>query len=305
MHHKPPQISKVLLIDDAEPIHDLLRYHLADEPLEVLSAYNAESGMRMARELSPDIILLDVEMPEADGFETIRRLKADAATMDIPVVFVTGVSSIGDKIRGLDLGASDYVTKPFEPAELRARVRATLRTRRLLDLLARKAMIDGLTGLWNRAYFERQLDAEVSRARRAGKAVACVMADLDHFKAINDRFGHPAGDAVLARVAQILADGCREQDIVCRYGGEEFAVILPMTSEAEAHVIAERLRAAIASDQVRYNGFRIDVTCSFGVADVHQIPPSLVELADQALYAAKQSGRNRVSGISQQPRAAA
>jgi diguanylate cyclase (GGDEF)-like protein len=305
MPQKPPQISKVLLIDDAEPIHDLLRYHLADEPLEVLSALDAASGLRMARELAPDIILLDVEMPDADGFETIRRLKADTTTIDIPVVFVTGVSSTDDKIRGLDLGASDYVTKPFEPAELRARVRATLRTRRLLELLARKAMIDGLTGLWNRGYFEQHLDTEVARARRAGKAVACIMADLDHFKSINDRYGHPAGDAVIAQVAQILVDGCREQDIVCRYGGEEFAVILPMTGEAEAQAIAERLRLAIASHQGRYNGLRIDVTCSFGVADIHQIPPSLVELADQALYAAKQSGRNKVSGISEQPRAAA
>jgi diguanylate cyclase (GGDEF)-like protein len=302
---KPPQTSKVLLIDDAEPIHDLLRYHLADEPLEIVSAFDADSGVRLARELGPDIILLDVEMPDANGFETIRRLKADAATMSIPVVFVTGVSSTDDKIRGLDLGASDYVTKPFEPAELRARVRATLRTRRLLDLLARKAMIDGLTGLWNRAYFEQHLESEVARARRLAKPVACIMADLDHFKSINDRFGHLAGDAVIAHVAQVLLDGCREQDIVCRYGGEEFAVILPMTSEQEAHAIAERLRTAIAAHQGRFNGHRIDLTCSFGVADIHQIPPSLVELADQALYAAKQSGRNRVSTISQQPRAAA
>ena len=305
MPEKFQPTSKVLVIDDAEPIHDLLRYHLADEPVEIHSALDARSGVGLARTLSPDMILLDVEMPDVDGFETIRQLKSEQETLGIPVVFLTGVSTTEEKIRGLDLGATDYVTKPFEPAELRARVRATLRTRRLLDLLSRKAMIDGLTGLWNRAYFEQHLDIEVAKARRAGQAVACIMADLDHFKSVNDRYGHPAGDAVLAQVAQLLVEGCREQDIVCRYGGEEFAVILPSTTEQKAQEIAERLRAAIALHSGKYNGVRISVTCSFGVADVHQIPPSLVELADQALYLAKKGGRNRVAGLKQPPAEAA
>src|SRR5687767_10189446 len=181
MPEKSQQISKILVIDDAEPIHDLLRYHLADEPVEIHSALDAKAGVRLALALAPDMILLDVEMPDVDGFEAIRQLKREQATLGIPVVFLTGVTTTEEKIRGLDLGATDYVTKPFEPAELRARVRATLRTRRLLDLLSRKAMIDGLTGLWNRAYFEQHIEIEVAKARRSGQAVACIMADLDHF----------------------------------------------------------------------------------------------------------------------------
>lgn len=287
--------QKVLLIDDSEAIHALLKARLCSEPIELHFAFSGDQGLRMARELLPDLILLDVDMPQPDGFEVCRRLKDDSCTMTIPVVFLSGATSTEEKIKGLELGATDYITKPFEPAELRARVRASLRTKYLLDLLARKAMIDGLTGLWNRTYFETRLGAELSLARRSRQPLACIMLDLDHFKQVNDRHGHPFGDEVLRMVGQLLGENCRGEDVICRYGGEEFVVLAPNTIAPDATELAERIRSAIESFAWTCNGAAVKVTCSLGVADLrHAPPPSLVELADAALYKAKHSGRNRV-----------
>jgi len=287
--------QKVLVIDDSDSIHALLKARLAHEPIELHSAAGGEQGLSLAQTLLPDLILLDVDMPEPDGFEVCRRLKADARTMPIPIVFLTGATSTDEKIRGLELGAVDYITKPFDPAELGARVRASLRTKYLLDLLARKAMIDGLTGLWNRAYFETRLNSELSLSRRSGNPLSCIMIDLDQFKQINDRHGHPFGDEVLRWVGQLLGELCRTEDVVCRYGGEEFVILTPNTAAPGAAHLAERIRAALENFSFRQHDAVVQVTCSLGVADVGKPPdPSLVELADQALYQAKDSGRNRV-----------
>src|SRR5438552_10201412 len=200
--------QKVLIIDDSKPIHALLRARLTDEPVELHSAFDGDAGVLAACNILPDLILLDVDMPNPDGFEVCRRLKADPATMNIPIVFLTGVSSTEQKIRGLELGALDYILKPFEPAELRARVRASLRQKYLLDLLSKKAMVDGLTGLWNRTYFDQTLAAQMALARRAGYPFSVIIADVDHFKSINDRYGHPTGDEVLRAVAQTIQINC-------------------------------------------------------------------------------------------------
>jgi diguanylate cyclase (GGDEF)-like protein len=288
-------LNKILLIDDCRSIHGLVRLRLRDEPVELQCAFDGESGLKLAQSIKPDLILLDVEMPEQDGFEVCRRLKADAATMSIPIIFLTGAGSTDQKIRGLELGAVDYVTKPFDPAELRARVRATLRTKYLMDLLSRKAMIDGLTGLWNRAYFDARLISDLSAAKRTGATLSCIMIDVDRFKQINDNHGHPFGDDVLRNIAQLLSDGCREEDTLCRYGGEEFAVLCPATSAEMAALLAERLRQAVQDMQIHRQGLVIPVTCSFGIADIHAAPPAtVVEMADRALYEAKHTGRNRI-----------
>jgi diguanylate cyclase (GGDEF)-like protein len=297
--------QKVLLIDDAEMIHSLVAVRLAGEQIEMIDAYDGHDGLRLARELLPDLILLDVEMPDPDGFEVCRQLKADAATMTIPIVFLTGVSSNTDKIRGLEMGAADYVTKPFDPAELRARVRASLRTKFLLDLLSKKAQIDGLTGLWNRSQFNYRMEQEISLARRTGRSIACILCDIDHFKSVNDTYGHTVGDDVLRRTAAVLADACRREDVVCRYGGEEFIVLAPSSDISGAAVQAERIRLAIRSDPMVHLGKPLPITISIGVASVcldddqpplsaSQIETQLVEAADAALYRAKEDGRDRV-----------
>src|SRR4051812_49177127 len=249
----------------------------------------------MAATMKPDVILLDIQMPEMDGYEVCRLLRASPQTVNVPIIFISGADSTEEKIRGLDLGATDYVTKPFDPAELRARVRVALRTAFLMDLLARKAMIDGLTGLWNRSYLDARLSAEIAHAQRTQRPVSCIMLDVDRFKFINDRFGHPFGDEVLRMIAVTLGASCRTEDIVCRYGGEEFAVLLPNTSGAAGIELAERLRGAIETEPLRFKQHEVKVTASFGVAELQPNDPrTVIEAADAGMYVAKQSGRNRV-----------
>jgi diguanylate cyclase (GGDEF)-like protein len=293
--------QSILLIDDCQEIHDLVRARLEDEPVELHIAPDGEAGLRRAVELNPDLILLDVEMPAPDGFEVCRRLKEDPRTMQIPIIFFTSASSIKQKIRGLDLGAVDYVTKPFEPEELQARVRASLRTKYLMDLLARKAMIDGLTGLFNRAYFDVRLSAEAALARRTQAPLSAMMLDVDHFKKINDRSGHLLGDEVLRGIGQIITEGCRAEDTVCRFGGEEFVILCPNTAADATALLAERLRQKIQAAHFVRHGQIATATCSIGVAGFNGDPMKMVEAADKALYAAKQPGRNRVI-LAEEPR---
>ena len=286
--------QKILLIDDCPEMHELVRARLEDEPVELHTVSTGEAGLRAALELSPDLVLLDVEIPAPEGFEVCRRLKEDPRTMQIPVIFLTGAGSTEDKIRGLDLGAVDYVTKPFEPAELQARVRASLRTKYLLDLLSRKAMIDGLTGLFNRTYFDARLTAESALARRTNAPLSCMLLDVDHFKKINDRHGHLLGDEVLRGIGYLLTECCRTEDTVCRFGGEEFVILCPNTPASSTTLLAERLRQRVGSTPFVRNGQMTRATASFGVSGFHGDAMSMVEMADKCMYAAKQQGRNRV-----------
>ena len=288
-------IQRVLIVDDTKNIHALVKARLNGEPVELHSCFSSADGLAMAGTLLPDLILLDVDMPDMDGFEVCRRLKGHPATMNIPVVFLTGAGSTDEKIRGLELGAVDYVTKPFEPAELRARVRAALRTKYLLDLLNKKAMIDGLTGLWNRTYFDQTLAAQLSLAKRSGQPVAVVIGDLDHFKQINDRCGHLTGDEALRIVAACMQATCRIEDVVCRYGGEEFGIIVPNTPSDKALIMADRLRKNIEKLPLQHRGVPVQITCSFGIADVTSCgEKDIIAAADAALYRAKDAGRNRI-----------
>jgi diguanylate cyclase (GGDEF)-like protein len=293
-------LPKVLAIDDSELIHRLLQVRLRHEQLELHGALDASEGMRMARELRPDVILLDIEMKGMDGFEVLQRLKADSELQDIPVIFISATAKMEDRVRALDLGAVDFLGKPFEVVELKARVRSALRVQHLLKMLAQKAQVDGLTGLWNRKYFDFRLQQEVAEALRHRRPLSLVMCDIDHFKRLNDRFGHPFGDMVIERFAKILQAG-RSTDIACRYGGEEFGVILPSAGSPEALDVADRYRRQFELET--WPGIdSLSVTASFGVASIsHTGDPhtaeQLVAAADAALYRAKSMGRNRVESI--------
>src|SRR5438105_1706003 len=258
--------QRVLIIDDTKNIHALVKARLAGEPVELYCAVTSADGLAQAGALLPDLVLLDVDMPDMDGFEVCRRLKGQPSTMNVPVVFLTGAGSTDAKIRGLELGAVDYVTKPFEPAELKARVRAALRTKYLLDLLNKKAMIDGLTGLWNRTYFDQTLAAQLSLARRSSQACSVVLCDLDHFKVINDRCGHLTGDEALRIVAACMQATCRIEDVVCRYGGEEFGIVVPNTPSDRALIMAERLKKNIEKLPLQHRGSPVPVTCHVSIA---------------------------------------
>ncbi len=276
-----------------------LRY--AWERLTLYHAHEAEEAVAMARQALPDLILLDLAMPGMDGMTLCRHLKDDPDLFPIPVIFLTGAMDLETKVEAFEIGAVDYVTKPFDAVELKARVRSALRTKRYHDLLVTKAQIDALTELWNRGYFDDQLANELSLWARYGQSVALLMADIDHFKRLNDTHGHPFGDAVIQRIAAVLNEASRDTDVVCRYGGEEFAIILRHTESGGAQVIAERLLQQIAALASYAGRDAVQVTMSFGIAGSDRFgeqtqlsSDTLVKAADQALYRAKSNGRNRV-----------
>lgn len=301
-------VPRILVIDDAEGIHDLVELHLRAEGVDLFHAYDAETGFDLARRTLPDLILLDFELPGATGIDVCRALKAELALAAVPIVFLTGMSDTASKVKAFEAGASDYVTKPFDVVELRARVRATLRTKHYHDMLATRAQLDGLTGLWNRAYFDQRLKAELTFAERHHRPLSLVILDIDHFKQLNDRHGHPFGDLVLCRIAETVRAALRQEEPACRYGGEEFTVILRETPLRAAEAVAERLREAIASLTFRKPHLHaganeetepVVVTASFGVATwgaggALYTQEALVRAADDALYVAKERGRNRV-----------
>ena len=292
--------QSVLVIDDTEDIHHLLGVRLRSEGLELHHASSAAEGIACARTVVPDLILLDIDMPRMNGFEVCRALKADPTTSAIPVIFLSAASDVDDKVAGFDVGAVDFVTKPFNTAELRARVRAALRTKRYQDMLAQRAQIDALTGLWNRGYFDQRLDDEIAAARRYDRDVTLVLVDLDHFKKLNDAHGHPFGDRVLQATGEVLASTVRATDAACRYGGEEFALILTETPSSGALTCAERVRDRIERLGLQSRAKPVLTTASLGFACTSAIPKdsltpqSILAAADGALYAAKQGGRNRV-----------
>lgn len=296
--------QQILVIDDSEKIHALIKVILADEPVDVQSATDPKYGLVLAASIVPDLILLDVDMPGMNGFETCRQLKADPATADVPVIFLTSLSAVKEKVQGFSLGAVDYVTKPFNPAELTARVRASLRTKHVMRSLEEKALIDPLTGLGNRAMFVSRFEAEVCLRVRFNNPLSCILLDLDHFKEINDTYGHPIGDRVLEMIGKLIADLCRTEDVACRFGGEEFVIIAPHTTAADATIFAERIRSIIADTRFKPEGFKptpllgdnIRLTASFGVAEATDLyDRSMLQRADDAMYRSKQEGRNRVS----------
>ena len=301
---------KVLIIDDSPEAMAVAKVRLAKEDnLIVLCAEGGSRGLEMLRTERPDLVLLDVDMPDISGFDLCKKIKSDPELCMIPVIFLTGSGSAEDKVRGLDLGAVDYISKPFDAFELRARVRAALRTKHLQDLLVEYAQIDPLTSLPNRRALQERLAQEWDRILRHGGSASFIMVDLDHFKRVNDTYGHSIGDRVLQETAKIILGQCRKIDLPARYGGEEFAIIVPESASADAAHLAERCRSEIETLAVKTASGTVAVTASFGVSDSHGVgsADAMVELADAALYQAKESGRNavRIAAAGVQPSAPA
>lgn len=285
--------NNILVVDDSEPVHKLIRAQLETEPLHIHSVFDGEAALCKARELRPCLILLDVDLPRMDGFEVCRRLKADPALAAVPIIFLTADQSVCDKVRGLDLGAVDYVTKPFKPPELQARVRAALRSRQKLD---ETAMIDGLTGLWNRAYLQREMAMQLSWARRTDRPVAVIVAQVDDLAGLTQKFGSAMSDDLIRAVGRIIQSHCRVEDAASHLGSGHFAALLPDTNRAGAAQLADRIRSQIR-EQLRERGTTtVDVTCCFGIAD-SQVDgeSSLLDRADAALSRSQLAGRNSIS----------
>ena len=291
----------ILIVDDMPSNLQVLAQTLATDH-EIKIATNGQLALELAGlpDEPPDLILLDIMMPGMDGYEVCRRLKADARTARIPVIFITALSEEADEARGLDVGAIDYITKPFNPAVVQARVRNHLTLKHKSDLLERLAALDGLTGLANRRRFDAVLAEAWEQARHSGQPVSLILTDVDQFKRYNDHFGHGGGDTCLRQVARVLAEIARPTDTACRYGGEEFALVMPETEAREAAVLAERLRAGIealnlaAAPEAIHPCVTVSVGHATWIPDAASRPDGLIEAADQALYRAKEHGRNRV-----------
>jgi diguanylate cyclase (GGDEF)-like protein len=301
---KSDERPMILIVDDTPTNIQVLAEALcSDYRVKVATSGKAALALSNNPESRPDLILLDVMMPEMDGYEVCRRLKQSPATQGIPVIFVTAKNDVTDEEHGLRLGAMDYIVKPFRLAIVKARVQNHINLKIKTDLLETLALIDGLTGIPNRRRFDEVLDIEWKRAQRGGSVLAVIMADIDYFKAYNDNYGHSAGDQCLTAVAKTLASSLyRPSDMMARYGGEEFVGILPDIDVEGARVLAERWRANVAALALPHQHSKAEnyVTISVGYASLrptqYQSPMELVEKADKMLYQAKELGRNRVCG---------
>jgi two-component system cell cycle response regulator len=291
--------SRVLLVEPSASERWWLRNELLAGQVEVFEASDVISAVRAIPIYQPNLILSQLRLPTYSGLELVRRLKEDHETQSIPVLLYADLATAEERVRAFDLGAGDFVSKPFVGAELLARVRSALRTRHLLTMLERRARLDGLTGLANRGVLEARLPREWEACRRRGIPMAVLISDLDHFKTINDTHGHAAGDEVLRQAASSLARAVRSSDLVARYGGEEFVVVAPDCDLAPALGLAERFRTAILGLEIVEHGARIPITTSVGVAACRDAgettPAELLRRADEALYRAKESGRNATS----------
>ncbi len=306
-------VTRILVVDDDPATARLLRTWFRGQPYRILEARDGAQGLEAASRERPDLILLDLKMPVLDGHEVARGLKREPATKGIPVILLSAVNTIEAKVEAFAAGVDDYVVKPFEFEEVDARIRAMLRKRELYmaledttrDLREKNAQlhdllqVDEKTGLQTFRDFQRRLADEWLRAQRYGMPLSLVMLDLDDFKRLNDTLGHPAGDRALKEFATLVRGGARATDVPARFGGEEFAIILPHTTGTMAALVAERILAAVREFVFLGEDLRARLTVSAGVATYPShpeidSPDALVRAADRALYRAKEQGKNRV-----------
>ncbi|OGQ98180.1 MAG: hypothetical protein A2521_14880 [Deltaproteobacteria bacterium RIFOXYD12_FULL_57_12] len=298
-------MARILIIDDSTLVAHVAMNILNRHGHQVLLAADGRSGLEFAARERPDLILLDVVMPGMNGYQVCEQLKTEGNTAAMPVIMLTSRADPADKVRGLEIGASDYITKPFDEGELVARVNTHLKIKELYESIQEKnrqlqelANRDGLTGLYNHRFFYETADKDFRKAFRYQEALSCTLFDIDYFKKFNDTYGHQVGDTVLKTLGGLITSQMRESDLAARYGGEEFALLLYHTAAPEAFLFADRLRKEVESHHFQHEELTLAVTISVGVAtcphpqigDVQ----TLIEYADKALYRAKENGRNRV-----------
>jgi len=290
---------KVLVVDDDDLLRRLLVTHLTRFGYEVVDMVDGEAAWEFMQQENIRLVVTDWMMPQMDGPELIHRIRAANFKSYTYIIILTARNTKDDVVTGLEAGADDYLVKPFNPNELRARVKIGERILNLEARLEELAIRDGLTGVFNRRKFDERLFDELHRANRYQRPISLIMIDIDHFKHYNDMHGHPQGDQLLREMAQVLTTSVRSTDLVARYGGEEFVVILPETDKAQAQAVAEKLCTTVAAHHFPFGETQPlgATTVSVGVASYIGVPeaePPLLDLADQALYRAKREGRNRV-----------
>jgi len=299
--------SSVLIIDDSDSVRELIIRTLRDVSLfdQYREARDGIDGIKSLITAKADLIICDLEMPRMDGFKFLNLVNSREDLKGIPIIMLTGREDRDLKIKGLEQGACDYVTKPFDAGELVARVKVQMKIKSLQDELKRSNELlkelsntDPLTHLYNRRYLTKILNSEIYRAKRHMECISFLMMDIDNFKKVNDTYGHQNGDMVLSAIAQVIQSGRRSYDIAARYGGEEFVLVLPGASLAGGVKVAEHLRECVRAISFEPPMEGLNVTVSVGVASFPSAQvsdvDSLIRQADEALYRAKQNGRNRV-----------
>lgn len=283
----------ILVVDDVPTNVQALALLLKDDYTIKVATSGARALEVAEQDPIPDLILLDVQMPEMDGYDVLRLLRENSVTAEIPIIFVTGKDTVEDEEYGLELGAVDYITKPVRPSIVKARVKTHITLKQQHDQLVKMATHDQLTGLYNRHYLSDVLSKKVSEAKRHSNPLSVIIVDIDHFKSVNDTFGHLMGDIILKAVAKVMKESARKEDVAARFGGEEFIIVLDSCMAHDALIKAENLRSKIQA----LSPEGIAVTASFGVAQLDentQRYEDLLKHADTALYRAKEEGRNRV-----------
>lgn len=297
-------MERIFIVDDIFDNIALLTFELEDDGFEVVPSCSGEECISLAQHgPKPSLILLDIHMPGLSGIETLKRLKQDDLTTDIPVIMVSANDTDENIIKAIDIGAHDFVKKPIEYPVLAARMRSALRLARAVRALETAninlndlATRDSLTGAHNRRHFFDQAHREAARAVRYKRHVAIMMIDIDHFKNINDTYGHAAGDVALAEMTNCALSCARTSDILGRIGGEEFALCCPETDQEGAIILAERLRRKCEQLEIRFENSTFSITLSIGVTilNIGESFNKALNRADQGLYRAKKEGRNRV-----------
>lgn len=290
-------MAHILIVDDVPANLQILNVHLADEGYDVIESQSGRQALEIL-EQNPDaidLILLDVIMPDMTGLEVLAQLKRNPLTEHIPVILVTANSEDNSVAQGLDLGAFDYIIKPYSLVVLLARVRAALREKERQDLLEKWATTDPLTELMNRRHFFELAERELAQTKRSGRPLSFIMIDIDHFKQVNDEHGHLVGDAALIELAGLLKQQLRKVDFCGRYGGEEFVLCLPDTPAQGALEVAERIRIAVTHLQITPPSPPLTFTISLGISQCRddQKVEDILKRADAALYQAKAAGRNQ------------
>jgi two-component system cell cycle response regulator len=288
----------VLVIEDHPDQRDLLAIVLQREGYRVVTAANGIEALEKLDQEEVHIALSDIMMPKMDGFELIKKIRSNVALKHIYLILITARIQEGDRVRGLDLGADDYITKPFSFSELLARVRVGSRVVQYQQHLEYQTQTDSLTGLFNRRAFEKKVSEEFERAKRYGHALSVLILDIDNFKSVNDTYGHHGGDATLVKISETLRDKTRQSDFPSRYGGEEFVLLLPETDQESALRVAKKIHEQIRSTTFGTAAKPFLLTVSIGLSstsitdysDWHQ----MLEDADRALYKAKDNGKDRV-----------
>jgi len=291
--------KKVLVVDDHKLNVKLLTDILEDEDFIVYSTDNGLSVLEMTLKFLPDVILLDIMMPGLDGFEVCKLLKENDEVNDIPIIMVTAKAEGIDVKKALEYGAFDYIKKPIDEIEVIARIQSALRFKQSQDLLKELAMKDRLTGLYNHALLVELFEKELAKQQRNDGDIAFVMIDVDHFKRINDTYGHTSGNIVLKELASILKNSVRRGDIVSRYGGEEFGLVLPEIDKQGTWQMCERIREKIEGLSFNTDGKEsIHITVSMGIfhksSKDNMTGSEIIQKSDENLYQAKANGRNRV-----------